>query len=248
MSNEDILLLIQGEAGADPAERVRLIDQLYQQNSGMIRKQADIYSRVSDFDFDDLVQEGYFALLGAVSAYDPGKGYQFIAYLRNALKWHYIRLVKGEPVTVSLDSPLSLDEDLSLHDVVADPAADVEADAVESEFLAECGRDLVRALQTLPDDQRTAFYLHMVNNIPYKDIARKTGHKDASAARSASMKALHTLRRLPYISRYEAYFSDKVLAAAFHHVGVAGYQRNKLSSTEKAAYKDMGVNVYDDLD
>ena len=85
MTNEEIIKEIQ--SGTD--NKTALMEQLYKQNEGMIRKMANKAACGSDL-FDDLTQEGYFALESAVSSFDLSAGVQFITYFATVLKWHYV--------------------------------------------------------------------------------------------------------------------------------------------------------------
>ena len=238
MTNEQICDCLAANPG-----RKDLIAELYKKNVGMIRKQANLFSYSTDLDFDDLVQEGYFCMLAALAAYDKNAGYRFIIYLKNALRWRYMRILKGERHNESLDSPLPFDKTLTMHDVIQDKSVDVEGDYSESFFMSEVCQDLQKAIGELSETDRKVIYLRYHESKTYSEIATERGYKDADKAGYAIQKALHHLRRAPILKKWEPYFSDKAEAAAYQHIGVAGYQRNKLSSTERAAFKDLGIRI-----
>ena len=85
MTNEDIVKSIRSRA----ENKTALMEQLYKQNEGIIRKMANKAACGSDL-FDDLMQEGYFALETAVHGFDPSSGVQFITYFAMVLKWHFV--------------------------------------------------------------------------------------------------------------------------------------------------------------
>ncbi len=101
MTNEDLVAAIRAGAG----DRCALMEQLYKQNEGMIRKMANKAACGGDL-FDDLMQEGYFALESAVSGFDPAAGIQFITYFSTALKWHFWGVQRSATLPVSVPAYL----------------------------------------------------------------------------------------------------------------------------------------------
>jgi RNA polymerase sigma-70 factor (ECF subfamily) len=73
----------------------------------------------------------------------------------------------------SLDQPVTNDESRVLGDNVADahPRASVERMAASAEVMSS----IVRAVDSLPDEQREVFLLREIGNLPFKDIAQITG-------------------------------------------------------------------------
>jgi len=88
MSNEEIVSVIR--AGGD---RRQLMGLLYDQNRRLIAKWANQWKGRAEF--EDLMQEGYLALIAAVDAYDESKGYKFTTYLTKAVWRHFARLYNG---------------------------------------------------------------------------------------------------------------------------------------------------------
>lgn len=244
MTNEQIVLLIRSGQPDKRAQRP-LHEVLYLQNEKLIKKLANAYSYATGLEFDDLAQEGYLCMLAAVSAFDPDAGYRFTTYLANALKWRYTGLRRGLHDHVSLDQGLSFDDEMTMYDMIPDEKIDLEGDTVEGFFMSEVGQDLKKAIEALSDGDRRVLWLRYYKNMPYKEIALVGGYRDVNAAGYAIQRAIDRLRRSRILKPWQNYFSDQVAAAAYHHIGVAGYQRTGLSSTEKAAYKDMGVKIYD---
>ena len=83
MTNEEL-------AAAVKAGREDLITELWEQCVNYIRYQASRWAlawkgKRHDFDYDDFVQAGYFALLQAVEKWEPGRG-GFIGFLDLCLK------------------------------------------------------------------------------------------------------------------------------------------------------------------
>lgn len=73
----------------------------------------------------------------------------------------------------SLDQPQSDGDPRPLGDNVADghPRASVERMAASTEVM----NSIVRAVDSLPDDQREVFLLREIGNLPFKEIAQITG-------------------------------------------------------------------------
>lgn len=73
MSNEELVDMIQN--GVDVSENML---QLWRQNQGYIRKIAMKFRGYEEL--EDLIQEGYFGLHNAVTAYNPDEGVSFLTY------------------------------------------------------------------------------------------------------------------------------------------------------------------------
>ena len=241
MTNEEIVLQLQSEQ-----KRTRqrpLLELLYLQNKGIINKLANSYSYDTGLEFDDLVQEGYFCMIAAAAAYDPKAGYKYLTYLANALRWRFKRMKHGLHDHVSLDQGLSYDDELCMYDVIPDKNIDLEGNMLDEFFMSEVGKDLQRALDGLTKPEKRIICQRYNEGLSNSDIAILNGYRDANGASYALQKAMHNLRRAPILKKWRPFFSDQAAAAAYQHIGVSGYQRTGISSTEKAAYKDMGIRV-----
>jgi len=73
----------------------------------------------------------------------------------------------------SLDQPPSGPSDTPLGESVADP--NPQASAERNALSAEVRSSIVKAVDSLPDDQREVFLLREVANLPFRDIAEITG-------------------------------------------------------------------------
>ena len=87
MTNEQLVIRI--KAGIDPAKNMLT---LYENNKGLIFKIANKYQAYAEL--DDLLQEGYIGLCGAVDGYDPEDGsfsnYAFL-WIRQAINRYALR-------------------------------------------------------------------------------------------------------------------------------------------------------------
>lgn len=82
MSNDDLFKLY----AISRTEELR--DQLFEQNTGLVRMVAGKYARICEgktaIDYDDLYQEGCIGLLTAIDKFDVSLGFQFSGY---AVEW-----------------------------------------------------------------------------------------------------------------------------------------------------------------
>ncbi len=142
MTNEDLVAAIRAGAG----NRCALMEQLYKQNEGMIRKMANKAACGGDL-FDDLMQEGYFALESAVSGFDPAAGVQFITYFSTALKWHFWGLRRAAALPVSV--PAYLQERISRYQNAKAALEQVQAEPVTAAQIAQAaGLTAAQAAET----------------------------------------------------------------------------------------------------
>lgn len=88
LSNEQLAIQIQ--AGIDVADNMA---QLWQQNKGLIGKEARKYSHKAEE--EDLKQEAYFGLCEAVERWEPDSGYAFTTYAMHWVKQKMIRYIKN---------------------------------------------------------------------------------------------------------------------------------------------------------
>ena len=104
MSNEELVTLIQNG-------QHNLLEELYNQNSGMIRKICRRYANLCDHSFDDLCQQSFLELVEIANEWTPDRGASFITFLtlclpRRLLRYcnntgHIIRLPAHENALVN---------------------------------------------------------------------------------------------------------------------------------------------------
>lgn len=179
LTNEELATAIQ--AGDQD-----LMEQLWRQCYGFIRQQAIRWARAwenrADFDVDDLINSGYFALCGACSAFQPEKGYSFISYLNMKLKTEFSVVCgcrtmaqKMEPLNnaVSYETPVASNtegEEATMGDYIADPNR-AELDIDDDVFMLQICELLHSKVAQLPEKERTAIEMRYWGNCPYKVIA-----------------------------------------------------------------------------
>lgn len=135
-------------------------------------------ARLAGLTQEDLSQVAFLALLKAVDAFDPGRGFRFSTYFTQTLRAEVfiaagLRSEKQarDPLryAVSLDLPASPDspEDLTLGDLIVDPQAGEPFRQVEA------FGDLEPYLAALPEHQRAALYRRYWLDLPLDALARK---------------------------------------------------------------------------
>ncbi len=140
MDKEELALLAQAgnrEALAQLWEAVRLL--LYQKAHSFYTHYGPDTCARHGVTLEDLQQESYFALLDAVKAYQPEKGYKFTAYLSYPSKNRF-RTCMGILSTHrnaldyadSMNQPVDEESDTESGDLIPDPQAAAELEAVDT--------------------------------------------------------------------------------------------------------------------
>lgn len=70
----------------------RYLEEIIHRNKGLLHTWATGYLNIPHSEMEDLMSEGYMALLKAVKAYKPELGYSFTTLLKTCVKQHYNRL------------------------------------------------------------------------------------------------------------------------------------------------------------
>ncbi len=151
VSNEELVALIQA------GDRDRIVE-LWHQVQRMVYAQATRWAGLGGTTIEDLTQAGFIAVLRAVDTYDPTKA-KFSTYLFQRLRaelsaatgWSS-KTARLDPLqnAVSLDAPLTDEEDATLADFIPDPAAAAEMGNAEVRI------GVAAILAELPEDQQRA--------------------------------------------------------------------------------------------
>ena len=97
------------------------------------------------------------------------------------------------PFVVSLDEIAYIEELLSFHDVIADPDANVEEDAIKRVLILQ----VLKFVEELPDDERKiikAIYLENPNRTSDRELSKQFGISKSEFNRK-KLKILKKLRR-----------------------------------------------------
>lgn len=192
MTNEELAELIQR---TDSKEAKAI---LWEQNRGLICRFAKAYFKRYGsvaYTVEDLIQQGYFALLYAVKSYKRDRGYLFTSYL----KYAYKNSIRG---LVDTDTHLSLDvstagtggdeKEVALIDTIPD---DTALDELEQAINLTADQQAVyTALSRLPTPQRS-----LIVDLYYRDetltsIAKREA-RTVEAIRSRRERAFERLRK-----------------------------------------------------
>ena len=207
MSNEELII--------NSENTPELYNKLYMHNLKLIHKMCNLFfaryelrAKKCGLEYDDLVQECYFAIPEAVKGYKKnGSGMKFVTFLHypvlNRLKMLFsLRTVSGskEPLNTScsLNEPLPYDEELTLLDTVPDNNINVENDIVEQEFF----KGVFPAAQaTLNDVQYDVIRRYYEGNETLAQIS-EAHNCSVNTAREYKIKALRKLRKNRHFTNY----------------------------------------------
>ena len=206
------------------------LGQLWEVNKGFIRRQLwQWYEKnkpVADnagLSFEDLVQEGYFAVDYAAKHYDPERGsfttvlsYALMHQIRSATCGEHYRIIEtseGKRVQASanplnnctsLDATLDSEDDGSstLGDLQPDPAAAQAFQTAEDDlYTEELHAALEEALNKLTPRQADIIRRHYFGGKSFAEIAREDGTSTV-APRNHEVSAFIALRQNPALARW----------------------------------------------
>lgn len=165
MSNEELVLKIQ-------AGETDLIPVLWKQVERLIKLLAyKFYTANTErcasvgVGLDDLFQQGYFALLSAINAYDVSKEFSFNTYLSFHAKKEFSFIAKmrstgwqnkKEPISLDAIAHENKDGDgVSILDMISDPDAEKDMEnVIDKEYTERLHNDLMEAMESLTEQQR----------------------------------------------------------------------------------------------
>lgn len=214
ITNEELVIRI--KAG----ER-HLIEKLWEQTQAFIAQQASrrlyMLNGAGGLELSDLVQCGYFALLNAVNAFEPERGYKFLTYLNYSLKTEFAEALgyrsrrPNGPIrfAISLDAPLD-ENDLdsgTLLDLQQE-TTDYIGDKEHQIWLAQLQRAISRAMKILPEQNRKVLTCRYWKNLSKKGAAQITG-LSLTQVRNLEYTGLLLLRRDPRTRRELIQFVER---------------------------------------
>lgn len=193
-----------------PQDRNEALVAFYPMVERIAHKAASTYGLPSGLDTEDLISSGVLGLAEAWDRYDPDRGVAFEAFAIPRVKGAVIDAIRasdwvprkarqrarmtGEPVAVLV----SIDADRSFGDEgdhsAADRIVDESAEVPGAELLAvESRRELMGALNRLPDRERTIVTLHYFERVALQDIAKSFGVTESRVSQLHT-RALRLLR------------------------------------------------------
>ena len=248
MTNEELVLQIrQGDPG---------IELLWERVQKLVQKLANEYyskgfKERPDIDLDDLMQSGFLAVLDAVEAFDPAKGYKFTAYLHYHCANHFNALAgirsesrRNNPVAgairnaKSLDAPVvSDDEDFTLLDLIPDPGANFE-DVEEDLYYQEAHAALEEAMDGAPGADYVRMEFWQGKTVP--EIAEEC-NLPAKKVRREKNKCLERMSRKKVLIPYK----KDIKTNYFQHISISKFQATGISATEAIAFKHLDKETQD---
>ena len=227
MSNEELALRIQA---GETEYMVDLWEAVHPLLAKLVQPYLERAARMR-YDMDDLLQEAYFALEGAVQAYDRDKGFAFNTYLNFQVAKVMRPLLKrwnGKDryiFAASLDTPIGDDGDgATLQDVIPDQDCMLEATAVEHVQSSELMQTMEKRLT---QQEYNILYYRYWQGFTLEAVGRSFDHQ-REWARSIEARAIRKLRRY----RYE--FSGEY---CYRHKGLAAYKSSLSSVVEDIVMK-----------
>lgn len=237
------------------AERIKageneLIEQLWEQIERLCALHANRVSRAlpstAVCDFDDLYQSGYFAMLKAISYWEPDSGNSFITYFANCLKTAMAEATrfrtakqKKDPTVFarSLDAPVSDDDETTLGEITADSRDPIKD--LENEMYNEAARQAIGSLLgLLTENEREVIERHFFAGERYTEIAKdmKITKQRVNQLKDA---AFRKMRRKAFAVPEAKFFREYVESHTnfFLHYGVSTFLRTHTSEVEALVFE-----------
>ncbi len=196
------------------------------------KRKALYIDDLKGFDIEDLFQSAWIGVERAIKDFDESKGYKFVTYLKFHVKNTInellgIRNGKKSISALSLDEPLSEDEDICLLDTIEDVKAAEVFDNIEK---CDYYDILYSEIDKLPNGEQSVLKRYYFSNESLNDIAESTGGELADI-RLYKSRALRHIRKNPKINIYR--YDDFIC----WHVGVESFNNSWTSSVERSVIK-----------
>lgn len=196
---------------------------------------------------DDLTQEGYFALLDAVQAYDPAAEYKFTTYINRHIKNGFFACVglrtqqqRKDLLTAAtrLDAPLCNDEgeEIDRYALIPDPNSGAEVERFErADYTHSLHKALEACLARLPEETAEIIRARYYAGQTLGEVGLRLG-KSPERIRQQETKGLRNLRH-PACRRMLAPYHDEIVARRCYSGTGFGAWKNSGSVEERAVEK-----------
>jgi len=243
MTNEELAVRIQqGAAEYMPQlwEQVRLLiammaNRFYTQNQERCESAGVMV--------DDLLQEGFFALVYAVQAYKPEGEYKFTTYLNHPLRTRFKAATGGRDNNKvetlnrckSLDMPIGEDTEATFADVVPDTEAAAAYEAAEHMADNERLRTVLDdCMAALPDDWQEVLRRRYFGNEFLTTVSKAVG-KSYNQVKNIEGKGLLRLRTPQNRRKLLPFLQEEVIEReAYKGSGYGTFKSTMSSSVERA--------------
>ena len=261
MTNEELALKIQ--SGCD-----EYIPELWEQVAAFVEWRAKKYlaeypPHYQDLK-EDLINEGYFAMLEAAKGYDREKG-TFLTYLSYHLKTCFRSVIfsgrgkrrEADPLNhaISLDVPIEDADDLTLADMIIDDEAEAYYRHIEDiDFWESVNRFLYEAIDHIKDEKGRTIVRYMYENGGTKKEAAEKLYPGQGRLDGQIYNAIVELRR--YMNR-SAVKKEMQLIGLDDYVygwGVGAWKQHLFTSSveyeairridKERKYRDMRAVLY----
>lgn len=193
---------------------------------------------------EDVLQDAFCILARAVAQYDEKRGASFSTYYYNCLRWEVSKTLALKcklplSLSVSLSTPISLQEELCLGDTIEDIEAGNDIEKVlDRAFNEKLRSDIMACLDDMPEECKRVITLKYFNNLPLREIASilclekwKVKELERKALRLMSLGSRSVL-----LSKYR----DDIAGSMAYKSSFNRWKNNRGSSTEQTALKMLG--------
>ena len=138
---------------------------------------------------------------------------------------------------VSINTPISGAEDVTIADTLEDHAKSAQEEQEEKEL----NRALYGIMDELPEEEKRAVYLKYMCGATYKEIAQSLG-KEEKEAQKLTQKAIKSLQGKRH--KVASYLQDDYIKSiAYTRSGLSIYKHTRTSSTEYATFKRLSEEI-----
>lgn len=183
----------------------------------MAAKYRSIIEQNAFVDMEDFIQCGYFAMLEAVAAYNPEKGYKFTSYMTFKYKKQIYEMFgnvrEGDKrIFPAAASSLNITLENDGHETeLLEMLEDKSAGSIESDYEKKELQQIVRAaVGKLPERERYVIQEIYFNGRAKTEIADGQRYKDQFAVTRTEDKAMYILRKDQSLQAlHRAYFKKE---------------------------------------
>lgn len=191
---------------------------------------------------DDLMQAGFLALMEAVRAFDPERGYRFLSWMSYPLQNQWNALLnlrterqRSDPLNSagSLDEPVSEEEETTKGELIPDPAAsEAFEDAINRDWLRQLREAEEEALQEIPQKSAEVIRDRYFKGLKFEELANQRG-VTPERIRQIQVKGLRQLRQPHIAKKLHPFYLHEVETLALRGTGLQAFKHNG-SATERA--------------
>lgn len=248
LSNEQLALSIQSGQKENIPILYENVKYLLQALAGKFYQKYLPTCEKSGVEFEDLCQQAFFALLDAISVFDPDKEFQFTAYLSLHLKKQFQKLlglrsskrrddVLNNAVN-SLDDPLSEDNpDITLGDTILDKDSQLPyAEVLDGICQDQLSAAMQECLTYLSPNQRHVIVGYYYRGLTYPQIAAEL-NLTKSRVHQISTEAISRLQKTKSLKMLSPFVEDDIYSLGITGTGLYTFKNNQASSVERATEK-----------